>query len=90
MEHYIKNVVLKPAHGGYIICCDKHQKTDGEYEGMRYVGEYKIVVEDSSEAISMVDTLFAASVEGSMVDLPMPSSSHGTGENKGTNLLEHK
>lgn len=84
---YIKHITLKPAHGGYIICCDKYKKAEGEYDGMRHVGEHKIVVEDSAEAMDIVDQLFAASMEGmEVMDLPTGDGN----ENKGTNLLEHE
>ena len=84
--NYIKNVRLVPAEGGYIVSCDKHQKSPDSYDGMRYVGEHKIVVEDGAEAIKIVDELFEASVEGGEIELPEPSQE----ENKSTNLMTHE
>jgi len=60
----IKNIKMMPAEGGYIISMDKCKKGDGDYEGTRYIGEHKIVVEDSSEAISILDELYEASMKG--------------------------
>lgn len=84
--YYIKNITLKPAEGGYIICCDKHKEQPDSYDGMRYMGEHKIVVEDPTEAMEIVDELFNKSVDGGLIELPEPNSESG---NKGTNLISH-
>jgi hypothetical protein len=58
----IKNIKLEPAVGGYIIKYDCYKKQEGDYDGMRYIGEKKIVQEDGKKALAMVDELFEASM----------------------------
>lgn len=54
----IKNIKLEPAMGGYIIKYDCYKKSEGDYEGERYIGEKKIVEQDGKKALELVDELF--------------------------------
>lgn len=83
--HYIKDVRLQPAEGGYIITCSKHKKSHDSYDGMRYMGEHKIVVEDAAEAMEIVDDLFKSSVEGGLIELP-----EGKEDGGDTNLMKQE
>jgi len=52
MEGKYRNVIMRPAVGGFIICYDEYgHKSRDEFEGMAFIGKREIVVEDPKEAI---------------------------------------
>lgn len=86
--HIIKNVKLYPAQGGYIITVDKCKKGSGEYDGVRYIGEHKIVVEDPAKAMDIVDELYEASMEG--MEIMLESYEEGGSDQEDTNLMNQE
>ena len=79
---------MTPAEGGYIITMDKCKKSSGEYEGVRYVGEHKIDVEDGEEAIEILDQLYRASMEG--MEMMLEDYSKGDRGSEDTNLMSQE
>ena len=65
MEGMIRDLKMRPAEGGFIICYDKFDyKSQDEFEGMTFIGKKEIVVEDSKEAIEKLMELYAMTEEG--------------------------
>lgn len=64
MNGTIRELVMRPAEGGFIICYDKYeQKSEDEFEGLSYVGKKEIVVEDPEEAMGKLMSLYAMTEE---------------------------
>jgi hypothetical protein len=61
----IRDLKMRPAEGGFIICYDKYDyKSQDEFEGQTFVGKKEIVVEDPKEAIEKLMELYAMTEEG--------------------------
>jgi len=58
---YIKNPILKPATGGYLVNYSTYCASTDAYDGVRYVGEENEVFQDRDEALDRLDELFAQS-----------------------------
>ena len=62
MEGKIRDLRLRPAIGGFIICYDEYgNKSRDEFEGMAFIGKKEIVVEDPEEAMATLMGLHADS-----------------------------
>lgn len=58
MEGKIRDLKLRPAIGGFIICYDEYgHKSRDEFEGMAFIGRKEVVVEDPEEAMAMLMSL---------------------------------
>jgi len=59
----IKHIKLEPAEGGYIIKYDCYEPNVDTYDGLKHIGEKKVVLEDGKDAIAKVDELYEMSME---------------------------
>jgi hypothetical protein len=68
MHGMIRDLKMRPAEGGFIICYDKFDyKSQDEYEGMEFIGKKEIVVEDPKEAIEKLMELYSLTEEGQSI-----------------------